>query len=288
MTTTLTPPPTGPREEAVRPPTRGSSRVVAILVIVFGGLVILGAIISAIFSTIAAASVHTTTRTTDVSGVADLDVDMAAGSLRIEFADIADAELEVTSTQGADGWTLASEGGALVVSSPQGWFNGGWLFGGWPFGGNRVGDATLRLPQSLEGSDAELSLAAGELVVVDGSFGDVTLDMGAGSANITASVHDFTAEVSAGAADLRLEGVQDGNFSVSAGSLRARLAGDQPSSLGLDVSAGTLDVTVPDGDYDVTSEVSAGDFDNQIGSTPGADSTVDVQVSAGKAILQAD
>ena len=61
-----------------------------------------------------------------------------------------------------------------------------------------------------------------------------------------------------------------------------------PRTLELDVSAGSLDVTVPDGDYDVTSDVSAGDFDNRVGSTPGADSTVDVQVSAGKAILQAD
>jgi len=54
------------------------------------------------------------------------------------------------------------------------------------------------------------------------------------------------------------------------------------------VSAGRLDIVVPEGEYDVTSDVSAGDFDNRVGSVPGADSTVDVSVSAGKVVLRAD
>jgi len=36
----------------------------------------------------------------------------------------------------------------------------------------------------------------------------------------------------------------------------------------------------------VRSEVSAGQFDNSIGSTPGASRTIDVQVSAGQAVLK--
>ena len=54
------------------------------------------------------------------------------------------------------------------------------------------------------------------------------------------------------------------------------------------MSAGSVEVTVPEGEYDVVSDVTAGDFDNRVGSTPGADSSVNVQVSAGKAVLQAD
>jgi hypothetical protein len=53
------------------------------------------------------------------------------------------------------------------------------------------------------------------------------------------------------------------------------------------VSAGSLNLTVPDGEYNVTSEVSAGGFENKIGSSPDADSTVDVQVSAGQVVLRA-
>ena len=179
MTTTITPPPAGagapsPDER----PTSGAARVIAILLIVFGAIVILGAIISALVTTIVSASVDTTTRTADVSGVTDIDVDMAAGTLRIEFADVTDAELEVTGTAGAERWTFRSEDGQLVVASPEGWFNGGWPFGGWPFGERAADDATLVLPQSLEGTDAELGLAAGELIVLDGDLGEVDLDMG--------------------------------------------------------------------------------------------------------------
>jgi len=289
MTTTITPPPAG--TDAPPPgqrPTSGAARVIAILVAVLGAFVIIGAIISALVTTIVSASVDTTSRTADVTDVTDLDVDMAAGTLLIEFADIPDAELEVTGTAGADRWTFRSEEGRLVVASPQGWFNGGWPFGGWPFGERAADEATLVLPESLKGTDADLSLAAGELIVDEGDFGEVDLDMGAGRTRFTAAVDSMTADVSAGAADLDLEGAREASFSVSAGALQAVLSGVQPRALELDVSAGSLDVTVPDGDYNVVSDVTAGDFDNRVGSTPDADNTVSVQVSAGKAVLKAD
>ena len=150
---------------------------------------------------------------------------MAAGTLRIEFADVPDAELEVTGTAGAERWTFRSEDGELVVASPQGWFDGGWPFGGWPFGERAADDATLVLPESLKGADADLSLAAGELIVDDGDFGEVVLDMGAGRTRMTASVDSITADVSAGAAELELEGAREASFSVSAGALQAALSG---------------------------------------------------------------
>jgi len=290
MSTTLTPPPAG--TDAPPPaggsPTRGSSRVIAILVIAFGALVIAGAAVSAVWTTVSAASVQTTSRTTAVTGVSDLDVDVSAGSLRIEFADVREAELEVTGTADADRWTLERSGGTLSVASPDDWFTGGWRFGGWPFGDSGAGDAILRLPQSLEGVDADLSLSAGELVIADdASFGEMQLQMSAGSARVEASVDAVQVDVAAGSADVRLAGAREASFSVSAGSLEAELTGPQPSAVSMQVSAGSLDVTVPDGEYDVRSDVSAGDFDNRIGSTPGARSTVSVDVSAGKAILQA-
>jgi len=283
MSTTLTPPPAGTEAPLPdRPPTRGSSRVVAIILIAFGALVVLGAIVSAVVATIAAASVHTTVRTASAAGVEDLKVDIAAGSLRVVYADVRDAELEVTSAWGADRWTLSREDGALVVSTPDNWSN--WWNSGWMFGG--TGDAVLRLPQSLEGTDADFSLAAGELTA-DGAFGDLALDLGAGRATIDGSASSLDAQISAGSGDLDLEGVDEANLSVSAGSLTVALSGAQPSDIELDVSSGSARVTVPEGEYDVTSDVSAGNLDNGLGSTPGADSTIRVQVSAGQAVLRA-
>ncbi|QIG39288.1 DUF4097 domain-containing protein [Microbacterium sp. 4R-513] len=293
MSTTLTPPPAGTDvpppagpppagPPPAGPPTRGSSRVVAIIVIAFGALVVLGAIVSAVVGTIAAASVHTTVRSVEASGVDDLDVDVAAGSLRVVYADVNEAELEVTGTWGADRWTLRRDDDTLVVATPDGWSN--WFGSGWIFGG--TGDAVLRLPQSLEGTDADFSLAAGELTA-DGEFGEMQLDLGAGRATIDGSATSLDAQISAGAGDLDLEGVDEATLSVSAGSLAVVLSGSQPSVVDLDVSSGSARLTVPEGEYEVTSDVSAGDLDNGLGSTPGADSTIRVQVSAGQAVLRA-
>ena len=285
MTTTLNPPPpTAPQPAgpAGQPPASGTPRVIAIVLIVFGGLVILGAILSAVISTAAAASVHTTTRSVAVTGVSDLDVDVAAGALRIEFADVQEAELEVTSSWGADRWTFDHQDDRLVVASPQ--RIGPWFFDGWF--ANGPGDAVLRLPSSLEGSNADISLAAGDLEV-QGAFGELALDLGAGRADIGGSAETLTADVSAGRADLDLDDVSTASLSVSAGALNADLTGSQPDEITVDVSAGSMELSVPEGDYDVTSDVSAGGFDNGVGSSPGASSTIDVKVSAGQVTLRA-
>ncbi|WP_349425355.1 hypothetical protein [Microbacterium sp. LWS13-1.2] len=282
MSTTMTPPPAAPDRtaEAPRPPA-GGSRVIAIVIIVLGAIVLLGTMTSAVIGTIASASVHTSTRSVDAAGVEDLDIDTAAGTLRVEFTDVQEAELEVTSSWGADNWRFERDGDTLEVSSPDrlGWF--GWR--GW-FGDGGA-DAVLRLPSSLEGLDADVSLAAGEFVV-DGEFGELDLSLAAGSFDVSGSAQSLSADVSAGRGTLELDGVSEAGLTVSAGSLDAVLTGSRPDVIEADVSAGTLRMTVPEGDYDVTSDVSAGEFENGIGSTPGASSTIRVQVSAGQAVLQ--
>ncbi|MGK3954153.1 hypothetical protein ACLKM7_17685 [Microbacterium sp. I2] len=287
-----TPPPAPPAPPAPpthNPPTQNppnqpaseSSRVVAIVVIVVGAVILLGAIVSSVLGTWAAASVHTTSRTVAVDGVTELDVQVDAGDMRVEFADIDHAELEVRSAWGIDRWTLVRDGGELMVASPNGWFNG-W-FGGW-FGGN--GSAVLRLPQSLEGMDADLGLAAGDLTV-DGSFDELDLQVDAGSAEVSGSANSVEAHLSAGRAELVLDDVGEAQVTVNAGSLEAAFSGSAPDELVAEVNAGSLRLVVPDGEYDVSSEVAAGDFDNRIGSVPGAAHTIRVTVSAGDAVLRA-
>lgn len=283
MSTTLTPPPaTAPGGPADAPPPSDGARAVAIVVIVLGAIVLLGAMISAAIGTIASASVHTSTRSLDTAGIDGLDIEAAAGTLRVEFTDVQEAELEVTSAWGADSWRLERDDDTLEVQSPDrlGWFNlGSWF-------GDGGADAVLRLPESLEGLDAEVSLAAGEFTT-DGAFGDLDVSLAAGKFDVSGSAQSLSADVSAGDGTLELDGVQEGELTVNAGSLDVVLTGDRPDVIEAEVSAGTLRMTVPDGDYDVTSDVSAGEFDNGIGSTPGAASTIRVQVSAGQAVLEA-
>lgn len=279
MTTTLNPPPVAPGPPPAQPPASGAGRVIAIVMIVIGAIVIVGAITSAVFATVAATSARTTSTSLAVSGVTDLDVDVSAGSLTIEFTDVAEAELDVTSSWGLARWTLERDGDELAVASPQGFFNGGWLWGG-------TGDAVLRLPLALEGMDADFGLSAGDLRV-DGAFGDLDLELGAGSADIQGSARELDAQVNAGSVDLDLADVSAVSIGLSAGSMDAVLTGAQPRSIEAEVSAGSLDLTVPEGRYNVASDVSAGDFDNRIDSDSDARSTIRVQLSAGSATLRA-
>ncbi len=296
MSTTLTPPP-GPPQPPVQPPgqppiqppvppasvappqaePRASSRVIAILTIAFGAVLVLGAVISAVFTTIAAASVQTSTRTLSAAGVDDLDVDLAAGDLRIEFADVDEAELEVRAAFGADRWTFDRTDDALTIASPR-FFGPAWIFGG-------NGSAVLRLPESLAGLDADLDLAAGELTT-SGEFGELDIQIGAGRLDTSGSARSVSIDVNAGRADLDLDSVGSADLIVNAGDLVGTFTGTEPREITIDVSAGSLTLGVPEGDYDVSSNTSAGDFDNRIGSTPGAPNTIDVQVSAGSVTLR--
>lgn len=254
--------------------TRGASRVVAILTIALGCTIVLGALGSAVFSTVAAASVRTESQEIDVTGVTDLDVTVDAATLRIEFADVSEATLEVTSGGGVGAWTLERDGDELAVASPRR-FGPWWLFGG-------EVRATLTLPQELEDTtlDASLDLSAGDLSV-EGAFGDLDIEVGAGSLTVDGAARALSVDLSAGGADIDLADVDEAEFSVSAGAIESRLTGSAPRVVTVDVSAGSLDLRLPDGTYDVRSDVSAGEFDNRLSTETGARNVVDVTVSAG-------
>ena len=278
-------PPAPPQQPAPAPSApssgpRAASRVVSILAIVFGGIVIVGALTWTLIASLVSVESRTSGASIGVAGVDELDVDLAAGSLRVEFADVAEAELEARSARGAEDWTFERVGDTLRVASPERWGGFGWFFSG-PV------EAVLVLPEEMAGADAALTLSAGDLRV-DGEFGALELDVNAGQADVRGTATEAHVQVSAGGADVDLRDVERGDFGVSAGELVADLRGDSPDDLRLSVSAGSLTITVPEGEYDVSSDVSAGDFDNRIGSTPGAGSTVTASVSAGSLTLRVD
>lgn len=284
MTTTLTPPPTPAPTPSGPPPAPGAAgRVIAILAIAVGAVLILGTVLTAVGSTLASALVRTETRTlTDATGLSDVDVDLAAGRLTVVFVDGIDGpELTVTSASGATDWTFAADGGTLTVASPDRRWGPAWWFGG-------VGTATLRLPADLQASglDADFEASAGELTV-SGRFASLEVGLGAGRLTVSGSADELGLDVSAGAADLDLSDVRTAEVSLSAGAADLRFTGAPPRSVSAEVSAGALRLTVPEGDYDVRSDVTAGQFDNAVTSRPGAPSTVSVRVSAGSATLTA-
>jgi hypothetical protein len=285
MTDTLTPPPmppVPPVPQTSTPPSRRPSsagRVIAILVIALGGLIVLGAVFGAVTSTIASVLVHTESRSIPVADVSAMDVDLSAGEFTVVFDEgRTEAELVVTATLGADAWTFAVEGDTLTVASPHRFFGPSWWFGG-------SGRAVLHLPASLQGLDATLGVSAGDLTAT-GEFGDLKVQLGAGDVTLDGTAQHLGLGISAGSADVARADVRSADLRVSAGSIMTQLTGTQPQSITVDVSAGSVSLSVPEGDYDVRSVVSAGDFDNSIPATRGASSTIDVQISAGSVSLR--
>lgn len=294
MTDQLTPPappappapPTGPEggpgpvPENRPGPASQSAKVVAILTASLGGVIALALVGGTVISTIAAASVRTETQAVDATGVNGLDVDVSAGSFRIDFADVDDATLDVTGGWAGGGWTLERDEDELIVSAPDWSFGGGWLFGG-------DVRATLTLPRELEDTvlDAQFTVAAGDLDA-SGRFGELEVDLGAGEVNVSGEAREVSADISAGRAELDLSGVQSADLTVSAGQLDGRFDGSQPRLVEVNVSAGSLDLALPDGDYDVTSNVSAGQLDNRLDTSASASNRIAVELSAGQVILR--
>jgi hypothetical protein len=200
----------------------------------------------------------------------------------VRFGDVAQAELEVTGS-GRE-WRLERDGDTLRLHSPNRWWGwgGDWSwFGGWDSEEN----VDLVLPRELEGIDADFTLNAGSLDV-EGEFGELDAEVAAGSLWIDGVAQSVDADLSAGHAEITLDGVDEASFGVSAGEMIAALTGDAPREVGIDASAGSLELTLPDQPYRVTQDVSAGSLDNGLQTSSNARSTIAVELSAGSVELR--
>ena len=297
--TPLTPPPaSAPAEPTAAEPqpatasqpsdqgrTSSGARAIVIVTAIVGGIALLGsgatAAVAATGGLVSSSDATGSLQTEDVSGIQGIDLDVDAGNMRIEFGDVDEAELSVTNRRGP-GWTLEREGDDLVVRSPE--FRFGWWFGSW------MGDeesAVLTLPQELEDAalDAELTLDAGSLDVI-GDFGALDITVNAGALDIEGAASSLGIDMSAGRADAVLADVDEADLSVAAGDLNVELTGRAPTQTTIDVSAGSLDLTVPDESYSIVQDVSAGSLDARVDQSAGARHTIDVSLSAGSATIR--
>lgn len=285
MSTPTTPP---PFETAARPPAparpsapQPGGKTVAIVVSVIGGVALLGAALGAGVSAARGTVVGDELLTADVRGVQALSVDASASSFSIAYADVDEAVLEVDA---GGGWSLERRGGELIVDRRGGLF-GGWTFGDW-FGGEED-TAVLTLPEGLRDAslDADLSLGGGSLTA-EGTFGEVQADVGAGYLSLEGAARSLDLDLSAGQAEVTLAGVERADFSIAAGRVDALLREDAPTEVSVDVSAGSLDLALPDAEYAVTSNVAAGDLDNQLDVSSASPHRIQVELAAGDATLR--
>lgn len=287
-----TPPaPVGPPSAQYPPPvgsgpsSGGSSGRTAIVVLtaVVGGIALLGAggtAAAAAAGELASSSRPDSVQTVDIEGISGIDLDVDASDMRIEFGDVDEAELAVTNSR-SPSWTFERDGDELIVRSPDTW---GWWFGNW-FEGDEV--AVLTLPESAnDGSlDGDLRLDAGSLDVV-GEFQHLGVEVNAGSLDVEGAASSLDVDMSAGRADVTLDGVDEVVLGIAAGDLNVELTGTPPTQTRIDVSAGSLDLTVPDVSYDITEDVSAGTLNAKVDQASGGRRTIDVSLSAGSATIR--
>lgn len=269
------PPLPGPGGRAPRP----GATVLSIVLVVIGAVIVVGTLFFAVLSAVASASVRSTSESVSASGLTALDVDVSAGRLTVDYADVDEATLDVTGNWGAADWTLDRDGDTLVVATPSMPFGLGWLFG-------RPGSGVLTLPSALEDReiDAVFELSAGDIEAA-GTFGDLSISVSAGSLDVSGAARVVDSQVSAGGVRLELANVDEARFSVSAGETVARLTGEAPSFVEIDVSAGSLHATLPDETYDVRIDRSAGDVTNSLETSSGSSRQIVGTVSAGDVTL---
>ena len=259
-----------------------ATKAVTIALAAVGGVVLLGSGTAAAVAGVGTIAPKSEVSAIDVSGVQKLDAEIDGAELRIEFYDGDEAQLQAEHGS-TNGWTLRTDGDELKVRTPQhGWFGLGWLTPDWFGEGDRV---ILQLPESLAGLDTDLTLNAG-MISADGEFDSVDLDINAGRLQLAGAASSLELSLNAGRADVELDGVEEAELEISAGRADAEFTGSTPREVSANVSAGQLNLTLPEDSYDVRQEVSAGNLNNGLRQDPDSANLVRITVSAGTANLR--
>ncbi|QIK63364.1 DUF4097 domain-containing protein [Leucobacter viscericola] len=262
-----------------------ASRPIMITTAVVGGFALLTVGSSAALAALSTGtsddgSLYTSNATVD-NWITGIDIDANAANFTLAYGDVVDATLEAKGPR-ASKWKLYTEGNDLKVESPSGFFSACLI--GCARGGDTV---TLTLPKELEEKalDVDASLGAGKLSAA-GRFGDFDLDMSAGKVVFTGAARSLDVEMSAGAFSGVVAGVREASFNVSAGSAKTEITGVAPREVDVEVSAGSVDLTLPNEAYRVDTDVSAGSVNNKLRTDPTSKNLISAEVSAGTVTLR--
>lgn len=259
-------------------PRRGGG--IALIVSVIGAIIILTIVGRGVATAVASGAPDRSSYTSAVDGVTAIDIEVSDSFLTARFADVDEARLDIEATGWgvSTDWTFEVDGGVLRVAADD-W--GRW----WPTFGMGRTEAELVLPRSLEGRiDADLSVSAGDLHVV-GDLTDMHVTVSAGSLMFDGASTGLDVDVSAGDASIDTQGPETVAMHVSAGSITAVIGGQAPASTTVGVSAGDASLWLPDADYAVTGDVSAGDRTIDVRTDPASPHALHVEVSAGSATV---
>lgn len=266
---------------------------------IIGGVVILGASGSAALAGLAVYTQPWNAEpqriTADASEIEELEVRVsradASITCNVESSSEAPGTALLEASGGPQRWNMVVEDGTLRVEperGPFGWFAG---FSSFMRGDGSGQTVTLSLPAEFCSTDASLDadfeVSGGQLKVF-GVYGEIDAEVSGGDFRIEGRAETAKVQVSAGDVRLDLMELREAELEVSAGSITGDLQHASPGNeLDLRVSAGEIDLLLPNWPYLVDADVSAGELDNRLMPAGlGEKNRIDVRVSAGSVILR--
>ncbi|WP_306232820.1 hypothetical protein [Agrococcus beijingensis] len=277
--TTINPTPSAPA--STRP-----GRWISVLLIVLGSIGLVFGVTGGVVRGFASHGATDQSWTADAEGVRELRIESSASRFELLFADVDEATLVAESDGGpVQRWNLERRGDTLVVGTDWRW---DWVGFGRLFD-DGIGDerATLTVPEELQagGLDLDADISAGSFTA-DADLALARIDLSAGEFDLAGSAEQLELHVSAGDGRVEIDSASSVVLDVSAGRISGALTGKQPDSIVASVSAGDIDMMIPDGEYAVTEDASAGSSDVDVVSDSRAAATIDVDVSAGSVTLR--
>ena len=263
------------------------SHTISIVMAALGGLIVLMLIattaVTSLFVTYEGSSTmgeQTALMATD--GIRELYVDAAAAEMTIEFGAVAEATLDVHGREEAN-WRLERYGDTLEVAHERSFLDPFvCLFGC----AKPSTELTLTLPSELNGTlDAEVILGAGDLTV-NGSFVELEIDVSAGNAWVKGEARRIDATLGAGNIDFDVEGVIEASLDIAAGTAQGQFTGEAPREIEIEVSAGSLDLALPDARYATMSDVAAGNVSNLLHEDSASKNRIEIDVAIGSVTLK--
>lgn len=225
----------------------------------------------------------------DVTGVTELEIDVAAAGLTVDFGDVEFAELETSDSSDAV-WNFFVDGETLLLESPDEGLSatGGCLFGCAVGTGDDARRVTLTLPRSLaeRGTlDADVSVAAGS-VRMDGDFRDLGIDVQTGEVTVNGSARSLDLDVSTGSATVSLADVDRLEADIETGEAEIALGGAAPASVEVGVDLGSMTVDLPEEQYRVDIDDGPSTVRNELDVDAKSKHRVSAELGAGELVLR--
>lgn len=260
------------------PRRRGAAFAVSIVTIVVGACIALGTVAGTGASAVVVlrdADRNSVSVDDAEQAVGSLDIDVTGGALTIAYGDVGSARLDAA--QNRSRWTFERRGDSLRVASPNGTF----------VGLGTGSSATLTLPREWAvsglGVDAQVS---GGTLDLQGDYGTVSIRVAGGTTSLSGAASEIDLNVSGGSASVQLRDVGTAVFEVAGGEVTAQLRGSTPARTDVELTAGSIDLRLPDDEYRVRVDDGLGQVDNALRQSSTATAEVDVTATMGEVRLR--